>query len=153
MTEITKEPNPILDIASIFGLAFIFTGTHFLFLYFSPITTYFSIFCASFIVTLLPFLFYMSKGHSSPNTEIFIMLVFAINIGFGLFNINTSKEMERVLSEKITNFEDYSVVIRFNDSQLKAGIEKHNKSVNDYKKLEIKIKEKEKIEAEKIRNL
>lgn len=153
MTNTTKETTPILNIASIFGLAFIFTGAHFLFLYFSPITTYFSIFCASFIVTLLPFLFYMSKGHSSPNTEIFIMLVFAINIGFGLFNINTSKEMERVLSEKITNFEDDSVVIRFNDSQLKAGIEKHNKSVNDYKKLEIKIKEKEKIEAEKIRNL
>lgn len=153
MTNTTKEITPILDIASIFGISFIFTGVHFLFLYFSLITTYFSIFCTSFIVALLPFFFYMSKGHSSPNTEIFIMLVFAINIGFGLFNINTSKEMERALSSKISNFEDYSVVIRFSDSQLKAGIERHNRNVNDYKKLETKIREKEKIEAEKIRNL
>lgn len=61
--------------------------------------------------------------------------------------------MERALSSKISNFEDYSIVIRFSDSQLKAGIERHNRNVNDYKKLETKIREKEKIEAEKIRNL
>ena len=153
MTNTTKETTPILNIASIFGISFIFTGVHFLFLYFSPITTYFSIFCASFIVALLPFFFYMSKGHSSPNTEIFIMLVFAINIGFGFFNINTNKEMERALSSKISNFEDYSVVIRFSDNQLKAGIEKHNKMIDDQQEFEKKAKEKQKIEAEKIRNL
>ena len=153
MIETTKETNPILDIATFFGITLFLTGAHFLLLYFSPITTYANIFFVSIGITLLAFFLYMSKGHSSPNTEIFIMLVFAINIGFGLFNINTNKEMERVLSKKITNFEDDSVVIRFSDNQLKAGIEKHNKNVNDYKKLEIKIKEKEKIEAEKIRNL
>ena len=148
MTEITKEP-----IASIFGLAFIFTGAHFLFLYFSPITTYANIFFVSIGITLLVFFLYMSKGHSSPNAEIFIMLVFAINIGFSLFNINTNKEMERALSSKISNFEDYSVVIRFSDSQLKVGIEKHNKMIDDQQELERRAKEKQKIEAKKIRNL
>ena len=120
---------------------------------FLNVTTYANIFFVSIGITLLAFFLYMSKGHSSPNVEIFIMLVFAINIGFGLFNINTNKEMERVLSEKITNFEDDFVVIRFSDSQLKAGIEKYNKNVNGQQEFERRAKEKQKIEAEKIRNL
>lgn len=153
MTETTKETNPILDIAGFFGITLFLTGAHFLLLYFSPITTYANIFFVSIGITLLAFFLYMSKGHSSPNVEIFIMLVFAINIGFGLFNINTNKEMERALSSKISNFEDYSVVIRFSDSQLKAGIEKYNKNVNDQQEFERRAKEKQKIEAEKIRNL
>lgn len=153
MTETTKETLPILDIAAFFGITLFLTGAHFLFLYFSPITTYANIFFVSIGITLLAFFLYMSKGHSSPNTEVFIMLIFAINIGFGLFNINTNKEMERVLSEKITNFKDDFVVIRFSDSQLKAGIEKYNKNVNDQQEFERRAKEKEKIEAEKIRNL
>lgn len=153
MTKITREPNPILDIAAFFGITLFLTGAHFLFLYSSPITTYANIFFVSIGITLLAFFLYMSKGHSSPNVEIFIMLVFAINIGFGLFNINTNKEMERVLSEKITNFEDDFVVIRFSDSQLKAGIEKYNKNVNGQQEFERRAKEKQKIEAEKIRNL
>lgn len=61
--------------------------------------------------------------------------------------------MERVLSSKILNFEDYSVVIHFSDNQLKAGIERHNKNVNDLQEYDRRAKEKEKIEAEKIRNL
>ena len=59
--------------------------------------------------------------------------------------------MERVLSSKILNFEDYSVVIRFSDDQLKAGIEKHNKDVNNQKEYDRRAKEKEKIEAEKLK--
>lgn len=110
---------------------------------FLNVTTYANIFFVSIGITL-PFFLYMSKGHSSPNVEIFIMLVFAINIGFGLFNINTNKEMERVLSGKILNFEDYSVVIHFSDNQLKAGIERHNKNVNDLQEFEKKSKRKAK---------
>lgn len=154
MTETTKETNPILDIATFFGITLFLTGAHFLLLYFSPITTYANIFFTSISITLLAFFLYIDKAPSClPAIEIYILLLFAINIGFGLFNINTDKEMEQALSNKILNFEDDSVVIRFSDSQLKAGIEKYNKNVNDQQEFERRAKEKQKIEAEKIRNL
>lgn len=152
MNDTIREPNPISDIAAFFGITLFLTGAHFLLLYSYPITTYANIFFISIGITVLAFFLYIGKVPSClPAIEIYILLLFAINIGFGLFNIKTNEEMERVLSSKILNFEDYSVVIRFSDDQLKAGIEKHNKDVNNQKEYDRRAKEKEKIEAEKLK--
>jgi hypothetical protein len=133
--------------------AVIATGLHFCFLYYFPITKYSYIFLISAFVTLLVTLFFAEKIPFTTSVGVAIAFVLFINLAFSFFNININEETNRVLSNKISNFEDYSVVIRFSDSQLKAGIERHNKNINDQQELKKKAKEKEKIEAEKIRNL
>lgn len=80
-------------------------------------------------------------------------MFFFINLAFSFFNINTNEETNRVLSNKISNFKDYSVVIHFSDNQLKAAIDKYNNGIVFEKEAKKKAKEKQKIEAEKIRNL
>ena len=98
-------------------------------------------------------LFFAEKIPFTASVGVTIAFVFFINLAFSFFNINTNEETNRVLSNKISNFKDYSVVIHFSDNQLKAAIDKYNNGIVFEKEAKKKAKEKQKIEAEKIRNL
>ena len=133
--------------------AIIATGLHFCFLYYFPITKYSYIFLISAFVTLLVTLFFAEKIPFTASVGVTIAFVFFINLAFSFFNINTNEETNRVLSNKISNFKDYSVVIHFSDNQLKAAIDKYNNGIVFEKEVKKKEKERQKTEAEKLKNL